>query len=292
MNTCLECLPCIFRQTLDAVRRVSEDLAFHEQVVREVAGWVQTADLNQPPPVLAQRIHRLLRERTGVVDPYAGAKARDNALALSLLPELRERLARAADPLFLAVRLAIAGNLIDLGPKHELSAEEILRAIRQAESEPFSGEIESLRKASASARQILYLADNAGEIVLDRLLVERLEPSRVTVAVRGVPVINDATLSDAQAAGLSEVAEVISNGSDAPGTVLSDCNAAFRERFAQADLVISKGQGNFETLSAAPRDICFLFKVKCPVVAAKAGLPLGTQALLWRRAGEVRGGFL
>jgi len=285
-------LPCIFRQTLDAVRRVSEDPAFHEQVVREVAGWVQTADLNQPPPVLAQRIHRLLRERTGVVDPYAGAKARDNALALSLLPELRERLARAADPLFLAVRLAIAGNLIDLGPKHELSAEEILRAIRQAESEPFSGEIESLRKASASARQILYLADNAGEIVLDRLLVERLGPSRVTVAVRGVPVINDATLSDAQAAGLSEVAEVISNGSDAPGTVLSDCNAAFRERFAQADLVISKGQGNFETLSAAPRDICFLFKVKCPVVAAKAGLPLGSQALLWGRAGEVRGGLL
>ncbi len=292
MNTCLECLPCIFRQTLDAVRRVSEDPAFHEQVVREVAGWVQTADLNQPPPVLAQRIHRLLRERTGVVDPYAGAKARDNALALSLLPELRERLARAADPLFLAVRLAIAGNLIDLGPKHELSAEEILRAIRQAESEPFSGEIESLRKASASARQILYLADNAGEIVLDRLLVERLGPSRVTVAVRGVPVINDATLSDAQAAGLSEVAEVIDNGSDAPGTVLSDCNAAFLERFRTADLVISKGQGNFETLSAAPRDICFLFKVKCPVVAAKAGLPLGSQALLWGRAGEVRGGLL
>lgn len=292
MNTCLECLPCIFRQTLDAVRRVSEDPAFHEQVVREVAGWVQTADLNQPPPVLAQRIHRFLRARTGVADPYAAPKARDNALARSLIPELEVRLARSTDPFFLAVRLAIAGNLIDLGPKNELNAEEILRAIRQVEEEPFSGDIESFRKAVGCAKNILYLADNAGEIVLDRLLVERLGLARVTVVVRGAPVINDATLSDAQTAGLFEVAEVITNGSDAPGTVLADCDAAFLERFRTADLVVSKGQGNFETLSAAPRDICFLFKVKCPVVAAKAGLPLGTQALLWGRSGEVRGGIL
>ena len=286
MNTSLDCLPCLFRQTLDAARRVSDDPAFYEQVVKEVAGWVQAADLSQPPPVLAQRIHRLLRERTGVVAPYASAKARDNALALSLLPEFQERLARASDPLFLAVRLAIAGNLIDLGPKHELSAEEILSSIRQVENEPFSGDVESLRNVSARAKHILYLADNAGEIVFDRLLVERLGASRVTVAVRGAPIINDATLADARTAGLCEVAEVITNGSDAPGTVLPDCSPEFLEHFKTADLVISKGQGNFETLSSAPRDICFLFKVKCPVVAAKAGLPLGTQALLWSRAGE------
>lgn len=289
MNTSLECLPCIFRQTLDAVKRASDDPALHERVVREVAGWVQTADLSQPPPVLAQRIHRLLRELTHVEDPYANAKARDNALALCLLPELHERLDLSADPLFLAVRLAIAGNLIDLGPKHELSAQEILLTIRQVETEPFSGDIESFRRAAADARDILYLADNAGEIVLDRLLIEELGASRVTVAVRGMPVINDATLADARAAGLCEVAEVISNGSDAPGTVLSDCCAAFQERFRKADLVISKGQGNFETLSGAPRDICFLFKVKCPVVAKKVGLTLGTQALLWLRAAAREG---
>jgi uncharacterized protein with ATP-grasp and redox domains len=106
------------------------------------------------------------------------------------------------------------------------------------------------------------------------------------VAVRGAPVINDATIDDARAAGLPEIVRVISNGSDAPGTVLEECNAEFRKRFAQADLVISKGQGNFETLSAAPRDICFLFKVKCPVISANVGLPLGTQALLWSRAGH------
>ncbi|OQA21119.1 MAG: hypothetical protein BWY63_01362 [Chloroflexi bacterium ADurb.Bin360] len=124
--------------------------------------------------------------------------------------------------------------------------------------------------AAGSACDILYLADNAGEIVLDRLLIEALGPARVTVAVRGAPVINDATM----------------DGSDAPGTVLSDCSEAFQERFRKADLVISKGQGNFETLSGAPRDVCFLFKVKCPVISSNVGLPPGTQALLWSRAGK------
>jgi hypothetical protein len=251
-----------------------------------VAGWICTADLRLPPPVMAQRLHRFLREITGVADPYASAKTRDNALALSLMPELRQRLAVSPDPLLLAVRLAIAGNLIDLGPKHDLSAEEILRSIRQVLDEPFSGDLETFRQAADNAGDILYLADNAGEIVLDRLLVEALGPARVTVAVRGAPVINDATIDDARAAGLHEIVRVISNGSDAPGTVLEECDAEFRKRFAQADLVISKGQGNFETLSAAPRDICFLFKVKCPVISANVGLPLGTQALLWSRAGK------
>ena len=286
MNTSLDCLPCIFRQTLDAVRRVSDDPAFYERVVREVAGWICTADLRLPPPVMAQRVHRLLRELTGIADPYVAAKMRDNALALSLMPELRERLAVSSDPLSLAVRLAIAGNLIDLGPKQELSAETIQRSIRQVLDEPFSGDVETFRLAAADAKDILYLADNAGEIVLDRLLVEALGPAKVTVAVRGAPVINDATIDDARAAGLHEIVPVISNGSDAPGTVLEECDAEFRKRFAQADLVISKGQGNFETLSAAPRDICFLFKVKCPVISSNVGLPLGTQALLWSRTGK------
>jgi len=283
MNTTLECLPCIFRQTLDAVRRVSDDPALHERVVREVAGWIHISDLSQSPPVMAQRLHRFLRGLTGNADPYAQAKAQDNALALSLMPELRERLAVSSDPLLLALRLAIAGNLIDLGPKHDLTEVEILRSIRQVEDEPFAGDLKRFRAEAARAQEILYLADNAGEIVLDRLLIEALGTARITVAVRGVPVINDATMADAHAAGLPEIVRVISNGSDAPGTVLEECGVEFRERFAQADMVISKGQGNFETLSDAPRDICFLFKVKCPVIASGVGLPVGTQALLWAR---------
>ncbi len=281
MKTCLDCLPCIFRQTLDAARRVSGDPAFHEQVARQVATWIHDADLRESPPVMARRLHRYLRGLTGIADPYAEAKAKDNALALALLPELRERLAASGEPFALAVRLAIAGNLIDLGPKSDLTAEEVVSAVRHAEKEPFSGDIEALRLRAAEARTILYLADNAGEIVLDRLLIEALGPERVTVAVRGAPVINDATITDAQTAGLQDLVTVIANGSDVPGTVLAECSEAFREHFSRADLVISKGQGNFETLSEASRDICFLFKVKCPVIAMRVGLPLGTQALVW-----------
>jgi uncharacterized protein with ATP-grasp and redox domains len=139
---------------------------------------------------------------------------------------------------------------------------------------------------TTAARSILYLADNAGEIVFDRLLIERLPAGRVTVVVRGAPVINDATRADAQVAGLDRIAEIIDNGSDAPGTVLEDCSAQFRERFESADVIIAKGQGNFETLSAAGANICFLLKIKCPVLATHTGIELGTQALIHRERGR------
>ncbi len=126
----------------------------------------------------------------------------------------------------------------------------------------------------------MYLADNAGEIAFDRLLIEQLPANRVALVVRGGPIINDATLVDARAVGLHEIVEVIDNGSDAPGTILEDCSAAFRERFEQADLVIAKGQGNFETLSDVRRPIRFLLKAKCPVIARHAGVPMGTHLLL------------
>jgi uncharacterized protein with ATP-grasp and redox domains len=280
MNTCLECIPCIFRQALDAARRVSDDPAFHERIARDVAGWIQRADLRQSPPVMAERLHRHLRDMTGIADPYAESKKRNNALALSLLPELRAQLARSVEPLALAVRLAIAGNLIDLGPKSDLSEEEVVAAISRAEETPLRGDIEAFRKRAASAADILYLADNAGEIVLDRLLIESLGPERVTVAVRGHPVINDATLEDARTAGLTDLVTVLANGSATPGTVLDGCSDEFRQRFERADLVISKGQGNYETLNEVARDIFFLFKVKCPVVAKMTRLPLGAQALV------------
>jgi len=290
METGLDCIPCLFRQTLDAVRRVSADPVLCERVVREVAGWVHAADLRESPPLMAARVHRFLRESTGIADPYAAAKMRDNELALGLLPELRERLASASDPFALAVRLAIAGNLIDLGPKSDLSVEDVLCGVRGCEEAPFSGDVASLKGAAAGARKILYLADNAGEIVLDRLLIEELDPDRVTVAVRGAPTINDATLKDARAAGLCDFVHVIDNGSDVPGTLIDTCGSDFQARFAQADLVIAKGQGNFETLSDVSRDICFLFKVKCSVIASKVGLPLGTQALVWSRGRKITAG--
>jgi len=136
--------------------------------------------------------------------------------------------------------------------------------------------VESLRRAVSTARDILFLGDNAGEAVFDRLLIEQMPAAKVTYAVKGAPIINDVTLADARASGLDEVAELIDNGNDAPGTILSLCPPAFQKHFAEADLVIAKGQANYETLSEAARDLFFLTQVKCPVIGRDIGKPVGS----------------
>jgi len=279
MKTSLDCIPCILRQALDAARLVSTDSAVHEQIVRDVLRWAGEMDLNQTPPAMAQRIHRQLREITGVDDPYRQAKDRLNSLALELIPTLRAEVESANDPLGMAVRLAIAGNVMDMGVNGNLTETDVRQAVNQAFTAPFFGELDRFRQAIAEAQSILYLADNAGEIAFDRLLVEQISPERVTVVVRGAPVINDATLIDARAVGLDKIVEVIDNGSDAPGTILNDCHQEFRRRFTDAYLIIAKGQGNFETLSNEPGNLFFLFKVKCFVIADHIKQPVGMQVL-------------
>jgi damage-control phosphatase, subfamily I len=280
MNPSLDCIPCFVRHALDMARNASTDAAIHEQVLREVlleaAGW----DMNVPAPVSSQHVQRRLRVLTGIADPYLDAKRRFNELALELLPELRAKVEAAADPLQAAVRVAIAGNVIDVGIDGNLCETDIRQSLSQSLSGPFAGDLDSFRTAASGAGELLYLADNTGEIVFDRLLIERLSAQRITVAVRGAAVLNDATLSDARLAGLAQVAQVIDNGSDAPGTILSECSPAFRERFESADMIVAKGQGNFETLADGPGNIFFLLKIKCPVVAAHTGLDVGTQALI------------
>jgi damage-control phosphatase, subfamily I len=276
----LDCLPCILRQALEAARLVSDDPVFQEQVMREVLHWSEEMDLNQPPPAMAQRIHRRLRAIMGIDDPYFSAKAHHNRIAVELLPELRAEIQSSASPLMTAARIAIAGNMIDLGVNGNVTETDVQQAVRQALTAPFYGDQELFPQSIANTRSILYLADNAGEIAFERLLIEQISPQRVTLVVRGAPVINDATRVDAQAVGLDEMVEVIDNGSDAPGTILEDCSPEFRRRFAEVDLIIAKGQGNFESLSDQPGNLFYLFKVKCPLVANHIRQPVGTQVLL------------
>lgn len=281
MNTSIDCIPCFVRQTLDAARISSDDPVVHERIVRDVLRWLSEMDMNLSPPALAQRIHRRLRELTGVEDPYRKQKDQHNQMALQLLPGLRTQVKNSNDPLMAAANLAVAGNIIDLGAKSGLNEHEIHDAIRHAAEKPLTGDREAFRAEVKRAEHILYLADNCGEIVFDTLLVEQLGAKRVTVAVRGMPIINDATLEDAVTAGLTDLVRVIGNGSDAPGTLLDDCSDEFCKAFESADLIVSKGQGNFETLSHCGKNIFFLFKAKCPVVATSVNAPVGTH-VLWR----------
>jgi uncharacterized protein with ATP-grasp and redox domains len=261
----------------------------HEQLIRDVLHWTGEMDLNQSPPEIAQRIHRRLRELAGVADPYREAKEWQNRIAMELIPKFRAEVKAAQNPLLMAARLAIAGNVIDMGSNGNLTEADVRQSLSKALTEPFFGEEERFVQAIAQAKSVLYIADNAGEIAFDRLLVEQIikqvPPERVTLVVRGAPVLNDATLIDVHTVGIDQIVEAIANGSDAPGTILNDCSEDFRRRFAEADLIIAKGQGNFETLSNNPSNIFFLFKVKCGVIANLVNQPIGMQMLLHSQLG-------
>jgi len=285
MHIYLDCIPCFIRQSLDAARLATEDVHIHEKVVRGVLGLANNLDMSQSPPVIGQKIHRLIRELVGVEDPYHNVKQQFNNVALKLYSEMRNSILESEGRLETAVRLAIAGNIIDFGINSTLQEAELEKTIIQCLSEePTDMQIEPFRKAIDEAENILYLADNAGEIVFDRLLIEQLPIEKITVAVKGSPVINDATIEDAILAGLPKIVEVIDNGSDAPGTILEICSQSFKDYFYKADLVIAKGQGNYETLNDIDKNIFFILKAKCPVIARNLGCEVGEMIL---RRGEM-----
>lgn len=288
MKTAHECIPCLLRQTTEAIRHCGAKSGAEAMALQELILAGTALDFSGSPPLLAGALQARLRALVGCDDPYRAEKRRFNRLALELLPPLARAVARSADPFAAAVRVAIAGNIMDLAAKSGLTLGEVRQAAALALDHPVAGPLALLRRTAARARHILYLCDNAGEIIFDRVLIEQLPPGRVAAAVRGRPVINDATREDARAAGLGDVAEVIDNGSDLPGTSLPACSPEFRRRFAAADLVIAKGQGNFETLHDAPAPVFFLFKVKCPIVAEHCGRPVGSHVVWRRRDGKTR----
>ena len=281
MRTYLDCVPCFIGQALDSARRITDDPGVHERLLRAVLSVASQRRFDQPPPAMGRLIHRRLRELSGQGDPYRLAKQQANRFALQLFPELRRRVVQSADPFVSAAKLAIAGNVIDLGVKSNLTDDEIRTAIASAIESRLEGDgVEDLREAVAAAKDILYLADNAGEIVFDRLLIEQMPAEKVTLVVKGSPIINDATREDAEAAGLTSLIEVIDNGDDAPGTILNQCSPVFRQRFEATDLVIAKGQGNYETLNECCHErLFFLLKVKCAVIARDLGFCVGDMVV-------------
>ena len=280
MKIFLDCIPCFVHQALDAARMATNDEQIHERVLREVLVLAKDLDMSQSPPVMGQKIHRLIRELTDVEDPYRCIKQRFNNAALRLYPRMRECIIQSRDMVGTAIRLAIAGNIIDFGVNDRLHEHELEKTIADCLAANIPGvQLESFRRAVNEAEEILYIADNVGEIIFDRLLIEQLPIEKVTAVVKGSPVINDATIEDAVLAGLPKIVEVIDNGSDAPGTILETCSQSFRDRFEDADMVIAKGQGNYETLSDVDKDIFFIVKAKCPVIARDLGCEVGQMIL-------------
>jgi uncharacterized protein with ATP-grasp and redox domains len=283
MKTYLDCLPCLMSQALRAARAATDDEEVQRKVVNAVAGLIPELSLGLKPPEIAQRGYRLISQITGNNDPFHQAKVEANRTALALWPQLKQLVEQSADGLFTACRLAILANSFDFGPNFVHGDIEAVIDEAAMRSLPLAvNNYDQFWSSLNNSRSLLYLGDNAGEIVFDRLLIEeihRVKELETYFVVRESPVINDVTVDDALAVDMGQVAKVVSNGSDAPATILSQCSEGLQQLFRSADVIIAKGQGNYESLEGEPGDIFFLLRAKCPLLAELLGVSVGDCVL-------------
>lgn len=245
-------------------------------VLRTIGHQLSQIDFTLTPPENSMVVYDTIRAMTGIEDVYKELKQKCTDAMLSQYSAFRQDIQTASDPLLRALQYAALGNAIDLGANPDFTLDiEMRTAIK-----PFAvSAYQEFKTQLEHTHHILFIADNAGETVLDRLLIEQIN-RKTTYTVRSRPIINDATVYDAKRAGIDTVAEIIESGCTLPGTVLAHCSPQFKKLYGSADLVISKGQGNYETLSHEQRPIFFLLNVKCTVVANEIGTQVGDIAFI------------
>lgn len=286
MRSYLDCIPCFMGQALRASRVAGLDDAATLEVLKRVGASISQINLSDPPPKVGKMIYSLVAQISGKSDPYAPIKREHIAMAKSLLPQMERYIAGAEDPVDAALRTAAAGNVIDLGALKTVgNVEQTLQRALNMRHKLWN--IIPLKQKIAQAKSVLVLGDNAGETVFDLVMMKTLKNTfpniRIFYSVRGGPAINDATYEDAVASGIDQVAEIISTGSAAPGILLDEVSEEFIGVFYDADIVISKGQGNYETLNDIDRQIFFVMTVKCEVVSRHLNVPVGESVLYFKQ---------
>ncbi len=272
MKTYLDCYPCFMEQALRTSRVATNDKKKIKKILDETGAMIKNMPMENTPAESGMLVYNKIKEITGVADPYFNIKQQHIKEAKTLLPEMEAIIENAEDPLLTAIRIAIAGNVIDLGINKPFNLLEDIKKILTQEFALF--DYESFKKDLTAAKNILYIGDNAGESVFDTLLIKQLKKP-VIYAVRSQPVINDVTIKEAIDSGLDKVSEIIDSGCKAPGVVLSHATNKFLQVFNNADLIISKGQGNYEGLSDENNTIYFLLKAKCSVIASDLNVKEG-----------------
>ncbi len=292
MKMNLDCIPCFQRQALKAVRMNIQDEKIHESILRQVMECIIGLDWSLTPPELAHNVHRIIREGIGIEDPYREAKKNCNELALKLLPRIKERIDGSPDPLGTAIRISIAGNIMDFGPAG--GNFNVEKTIGEILGKRFAiDDYQDFKKELRSAKNILFFTDNAGEIAFDRVLIETildaqkkngLEKPKITVAVKGGPIINDATMQDAKYVGMDRIPGVefkeTNNGDPGTGPVRN--SKEVESWIRNHDVTISKGQGNYEGLSQF-KNIFFMLIAKCNVIASNLGVKEGDAVLKYTK---------
>ena len=244
------------KQALNAGRIVTSDEDQIKLILDNTADIVKNISMQSTPPETGMLVYKDIKE-SHIIE------------AKSIYKELDTMVENSEDKLLTAIKIAIAGNIIDMGVNKTFDIITDVRDILKQEFAVF--DYKAFKYQLEKSDTILYIGDNAGESVFDKILIKVLNKP-VKYAVRSIPILNDATMEDALASGLGEVAEIFKSGSEAPGTIVNLCNAEFTDIFNNSDLVISKGQGNYEGLSDAQRQIFFLLKAKCPVISEHLGV--------------------
>ncbi|MEA2032039.1 MAG: ARMT1-like domain-containing protein [Euryarchaeota archaeon] len=276
MRTYLDCIPCFFNQALRAGRIATGDETKLKKLLDEIGTMLSDIPLESTPPETGMLIYEKVREITGVFDPYKELKRESTEKALALYDSLKHKVERAKDRLLTAIRIAIAGNVIDFGVNRKFNIGEEIDKVLKQDFAIF--DYDKFKHYSDKNNEILYIGDNAGESVFDRILIEEMKKPAIYV-VRAMPVINDVTYEDAVQAGIDKIASILSSGTSAPGTVLETCNAEFKEIYKKSKFAISKGQGNYEGLSDENHPVFFLLKAKCWVIADDIGVNEGDIVL-------------
>lgn len=268
-----DCIPCALGSLITLFEKGIVPEEKQDNTFRALLKYFSELSYQQSPPEIGSEMHRLIRDTINNPDPYRQIKDKFNRLMLDLYPELKNGVNEADDSFQFALRHAIAGNVIDFGPNGKFDINE---TIERATSVVLAVDDSAVLKEEINkAQTLLYLGDNAGEIVMDRIFLETIQHPNVHFAVRGAPIINDITITDARMVGIDKIANVISNGDDAPGTILKNTSQEFQDIFEKADLIISKGQGNYESLTYCQKNIFFILMAKCEHVANHLGCQKG-----------------
>jgi damage-control phosphatase, subfamily I len=283
MNTYLECIPCFIKQSLEATRMATDDEAVHIEVIKEVLNHLQSVSFTNSPPELSREVHGIIKNITKSKDPYKTVKDTSNTLAKNQYFQLEKMIEESNDSLLMALKIAIAGNVIDFGTFNRFNVEDMLNSLVKKEIDAQS--YQQFKKTLVTSKTILYLADNAGEIFFDKILIKELlkQNKIITYAVRANPIINDATIDDVRVAGIDKLATIIESDAgqkqSAPGVLIKLSSKKFLDYFKSSDMILSKGQGNYEGLSSINRDIFFLLVVKCILVSRDIGDDVGKLIL-------------
>ncbi len=286
MNTPLDCIPCMTASLLRIMQNnhYSDDQKTH--VMRKILEFLARVDYRQSPPALSREMFRMVRNELALSDLYRNVKDAGNREMLAMYPRFREKIRLSEYPLQTAMRLAVAGNVIDFGPQHRLHVMDTIDKVLNAQFAVDDSEL--LIKDLKKAGMVLYVGDNCGEIVLDKLFIETMNHPNIYFAVRNAPVINDATLDDARSIGLDQRVKMLTTGDDAPGAVWETASQEFKEAVRHADVIISKGQGNLEGLMDVDFNIYFLLVVKCDHIGRRIGARRGDYVV---KSAQNNGGF-